>query len=135
MYKTVRIREKMMLNMTQYTKEIFSANSLEDLFLSVLSNISSNKKDFKDSIRKNIIQELQNILEENRYLIEINTEKITEGDWNYIENRIPGRRLYNNTKTPASYIIKLYIDFGNYEIDNIISVFMMFIKKRNFQKR
>lgn len=63
MYKTVAIREKMALNITEHMKNIISRDTVKSLFETTLINISTNKYEFNENMRKKVIFELVEILQ------------------------------------------------------------------------
>lgn len=137
MYKTRSIREKMALNITEHTKEILSINSVEEIFIVVLRCISLNKNEFNNTIRKRVIYELKEILDENLDRITIYPNKIEKNTWEYI-NRKSGVEyiLIDDKNYAASYIINQYIDIiSSKNIDIFIYIFLEIMRNANFSEQ
>lgn len=137
MYKTVAIREKMALNMTEHMKEILSINSVKDIFITVLASISSNKKEFNDTIRQKVIKELQAILIENLDNITINPSNIEQNIWKYINSKSSVQNnLTDNKSYAALYLIEPHVNImSSKNIENVISIFMTFMENANFSEQ
>ena len=137
MYKTVAIREKMALNITEHMKEILSIKSIKDIFITVLASISSNKKEFNNTIRQKVIKELQAILKENLDNITINPSNIEQNIWKYINSKSSVQNNLTDDKSYAAlYLIKPHINImSSKNIENVISVFMTFMENANFSEQ
>lgn len=137
MYKTVAIREKMALNRTEHMKKILSIKSVKDIFITVLGSISSNKKEFNDTIRQKVIKELQEILKENLDNITINPSNIEQNIWKYISSKSSVQNNLTDDKSYAAlYLIEPHVNImSSKNIENVISVFMTFMKNANFSEQ
>lgn len=134
MYKTVAIREKMALNITEHMKNIISRDTVKSLFETTLINISTNKYEFNENMRKKVIFELVEILQENLDTITINPCKIPENIWKYINKKTDVKNEYNDNKAyAANHILSQYSkNINTDEIDNIITIFLKLLEYTSF---
>lgn len=137
MYKTVAIREKMALNITEHMKEILSIKSVKDIFITVLASLSSNKKEFNDTIRQKVIKELQEVLKENLDNITINPSNIEQNILKYIYSKGSVENNLTDDKSYAAlYLIEPHVNtMSSKNIENVISVFLTFMKNANFSEQ
>ena len=136
MYKTVAIREKMALNLTEHMISIIRRDTVKGLIFEVLESILSNKKEFSDCTRIRVIDELQNILLENLDMITINPRNISDDIWKYINGKVNvANRFTSDQDIAALYIIKQYLTSAQEDIDNFISVFFELIKHADFSEQ
>lgn len=136
MYKTVAIREKMALNLTEHMIRIIRKDTVKDLIFEVLESISSNKKEYSDCMRKKVIDELQNILQENLNMITINPRNISDDIWKYINGKVNvANRFTSDQDIAVLYIIKQYLTSVQEDMDNFISVFFALIKHADFSEQ
>lgn len=131
MYKSEAFREIMELNILEHKKNLLKSNDVKSLFNSTLSSIATNKQEFNDEVRKNIIEELLKILSKNTSNIGINISDLDDGDINFLNKKIKIDNIYKNENdNQALYcVVKKYVNFDKYNIDDIISVFLRLSEK------
>lgn len=131
--KTIKIREKIVFELTTHIKSIINETNIKDLLGDIFGILSTNKRDFQLQQLTSVIDVVMTILDENRDCILLNPKNIPETEWQYIRNKINiGNRCTEDKKYASSYLIKQYTNIGKYGIDNVLSVLNCFMKYIEF---
>lgn len=128
MFRTMIAREKLVLNTTEYLKDILKVESMSELLTTILRVI-----DLKTFGVKNIsavLNEFLEILKENMDSILINLKKMTDSDIYYCEKQM--KKSLNNSidkEEPAIYIFnKYYAGTGTLNKDDYRKIIAVYLK-------
>lgn len=93
MFRTMTAREKLVLNTTEYLKEILKVKNMNELLKTILGVIDFNT--FGAQKINSVLKEYLDILEENRDSILINLKRMADSDIEYCEKQI--KKSLNNS--------------------------------------
>lgn len=132
MYKTVGIRQKMITDLDACIAGIIAQDTVKKIFCCALGCISGYKSVLQDSVRVDIIMELEKILRDNIDMITINPFQILNDEWEYIIKKTKVSNSFTeNRDFAALYIIQQYLQ-SSISIDNQISAFLKLIENADF---
>lgn len=128
MFRTKIAREKLVLNTTEYLKDILKVESMSELLTTILRVIDFNTFGVKNISA--VLNEFLEILQENMDSILINLKKMTDSDIYYCEKQM--KKSLNNSidkEEPAIYIFnKYYAGTGTFNKDDYRKIIAVYLK-------